>query len=166
MAQPAFQFKITVPGIKELRKKLDTSLYEAEVLEALQDVGTYTADQARKKAPKDTGALQDSIGAVVRYPSLVVQATEPYAVYVEKGTKGGAPGARRYPPINALRGWAGRHGVNPWYLMYKIGRDGTKAQPFMAPAQKKAARKLTTLVKRAQAKVAKRWAKQRKKTAA
>jgi HK97 gp10 family phage protein len=160
MAQPV-EFNFEVKGLKALRAKLDTSLFEAALVEVLNEAGEFARDKAREKAPEDTGALVEGISFEMEYPSVTVQSTAAHSAYVEYGTKGGAPTARRYPPVNALRGWARRHGVNPWYLMYKIGRDGTKPQPFMAPAERAVKRKLPSLVRTAAKQIAKKWSKKK-----
>jgi len=118
---------------------------------------------AKSKVPVDTGKLQESIQGKVKYPAAIVFSPLDYASHVEYGTRGGAPTGRRYPPINKLRAWASSHGVNPWYLMYKIGRDGTKAQPFIKPASDAINAQLPLLVRDASKAIAKGWKKKKKR---
>lgn len=49
--------------------------------------------------------------------------------YVEYGTK------PHFPPLDALEGWAKRHGFDSaWPVAKKISEKGTPAQPFLLPA--------------------------------
>jgi hypothetical protein len=36
------------------------------------------------------------------------------------------------PPINAIKGWASRKGLNPWAVAKTIQKWGTMAKPFMS----------------------------------
>jgi len=79
----------------------------------------------------DTGALRNSISAEKKSFGYQVKADAPHAIYVEYGT------LPHYPPIAPLKAWARRKLGDEsaaWAVQKKIGKYGTKAQPFMEPA--------------------------------
>jgi len=79
----------------------------------------------------DTGALRHSISAKKKNFGYQVKAEAPHAVYIEYGT------LPHYPPIAPLKAWARRKLGDEsaaWAVQKKIGKEGTKAQPFMEPA--------------------------------
>lgn len=91
------------------------------VHDAVQMAADIVVDEAKALVPVDTGALQDSISAMVTdtETSCVARITAgmPYAGYVEFGTgrRGAAsPGAGPYP--------------------YDANWPGQRAQPYMRPA--------------------------------
>jgi HK97 gp10 family phage protein len=90
---------------------------------------------AKGLVPVDTGNLRRSIthdvsaqagGVVGRVGTNV-----PYARYVEEGT------SPHWPPVSALAGWAGRHGIPAFLVARAISRRGTKAKPYLKPALQK-----------------------------
>jgi hypothetical protein len=87
--------------------------------------------EARTLAPRDTGRLAGSITHAIGGGGLTsrIGPSVAYGLYAEQGR-----GAGRMPPVGAVAGWAGRHGINPYLLARAIGRKGTKGRPFMAPA--------------------------------
>jgi hypothetical protein len=162
MPAAGMKFALDVKGMATLKKKLDPdNLVNPAILDVLNEAAEVGVSVAKSKAPVDTGALKRSITGKVQYPSATVFSPLDYASHVEYGTRGGAPTGRRYPPVSALRGWASRHGINPWVLMYKIGREGTKAQPFIKPASDAINAKLPLLVRDAAKAIAKGWKKKR-----
>ncbi len=62
-------------------------LLAVEVTAALEKLSEETVEDAKGRVPVKTGALRDSIGGVVTGPQLVLTATQPYAGYVELGTR-------------------------------------------------------------------------------
>lgn len=51
-----------------------------------------------------------------------------YAAAVEYGSR------PHWPPIQALEGWAQRHGIPAFLVARKIAREGTKERPFWQPS--------------------------------
>jgi hypothetical protein len=46
------------------------------------------------------------------------------------------------PPVNALKEWSRRKGIDPWAVAMSIKKKGTPAQPFLFPAWHKAQKDL------------------------
>jgi len=91
------------------------------------------ADQRRNVA-QDTRRLMSSITHELDARSLTtitgrVGPTVRYGLWVERGRRPG-----KAPPIEAIAGWARRHGVNPFVVARAIARRGTRAQPFVEPS--------------------------------
>ena len=99
---------------------------------------------ARRNVRHDTRRLMNSITHEQhgRGTNLVgrVGPSVQYGLYVERGRR---PGRR--PPVAALRGWARRHGVNPYAVARAIGRRGTRARPFLVPAYLRNAARIVRL---------------------
>lgn len=120
------------PGVlnDETRKAMTTGLL---LLEAEQ----------RRLAPRDTGQLAGSIHHTITGSGAAltgrVGPQAKHGIYVEKGTR------PHFPPIDAVRGWARRKGINPFLVARAIARRGTRAQPFVAPSLDKHANTITGL---------------------
>lgn len=87
---------------------------------------------ARILAPVDTGLLRRSITHEVQRTGEgvvgKVGTNVPYGRYVEEGTR------PHFPPVAAVAGWAGRHGIEPYLVARAIARHGTRARPYLKPA--------------------------------
>lgn len=113
--------------------------------------------KAKAKASKDTGKLMSSIrverarllSGGLRGVAVVVRS--PYGLYVHEGT------APHMPPVQALAGWASRHGMSPWAVALSIAERGTRAQPFLRDAAQETARALPIELRVAVAGIEKRW---------
>lgn len=115
---------ITLEGVEEVLGALD-QLKDTEGLEAaLGKACALVERSAKQKAPKDTGALRQSITSEVRDLEGVVFTPLFYAPYVEYGTG-----------LFAENG--GRTDV-PWWYKDDKGQwhktSGQHPQPFMRPA--------------------------------
>lgn len=91
------------------------------------------ADQRRNVA-QDTRRLMGSITHQINARTLPVISgrvgpTVRYGLWVERGRRPG-----KAPPIEAIAGWARRHGVNPFVVARAIARKGTRPQPFVEPS--------------------------------
>lgn len=90
------------------------------------------ADQ-RRNVPQDTRRLMGSITSSIEGAGAAltgrVGPTARYAFWVEHGRRPG-----RYPPIDAIRGWARRHDIHPFVVARAIARRGTRPQPFVGPS--------------------------------
>jgi hypothetical protein len=106
---------------------------------------------ARRNVRQDSRRLMNSITHRQRQQghSLVGQVgpSARYGLYVERGSR------PHFPPVAALAGWARRHGVSPYAVQRAIGRRGTRARPFLAPAFTKNAARIVALFARAGARV-------------
>ena len=101
---------------------------------------------ARSNVAQDTRALANSITHRIAGTGITltgqVGPSKRYGWNAEHGRKPG-----KYPPIDALIGWARRHGIGTALRGYrdgaflvarKIARFGTKPQPFLGPAYRRA----------------------------
>jgi len=106
---------------------------------------------ARRNVRQDTRQLANSITHRQRQrgPTLVgaVGPSARYGLYVERGSR------PHSPPVAALVGWARRHGVSAYAVQRAIGRRGTRARPFLAPAFARNAARIVALFARAGARV-------------
>jgi hypothetical protein len=112
---------------------------------------------ARRNVRHDTRQLMNSITHTPprQRGDTLVGAVGPsvrYGLVVERGRRPNKPA----PPRAALRGWARRHGIPEsalFLIARKIGRAGTPARPFLAPAFTKNAARIVALFARAGARV-------------
>lgn len=102
------------------------------VAETLTEETKTLVTLAQRRAPVATGRLRRSITqAVTPVAGRVearVQATAPYAAFMEFGTR------PHMPPIAPLQRWARAKRLNPWALQRAIAQRGTRARPFLQPA--------------------------------
>ena len=132
-------------GAPELARRLALSpdaLHAAQERAMTQSLLLVEAD-ARRNVRHDTRRLMNSITHQQswRGRSLTgwVGPSLRYGLYVERGTR------PHWPPIAPLRGWARRHGVNPFAVQRAIARRGTKARPFLVPAYLRHAQQIVRL---------------------
>lgn len=116
---------VEVKGVDELIVKLQNMADESKIQQQIGLACALVERSAKKKAPKDTGALRRSITSKVDGLTGIVFTPLEYAPYVEYGTG-----------LFAENG-AGRKDV-PWNYQDDKGEwhstRGQKPQPFMRPA--------------------------------
>lgn len=94
--------------------------------EAQKKVCEHIQKEAQANIQRDLGYGAEHIEIVGGHK---VVAAFPYAVYLEHGT------SPHWPPIDALEGWASRHGFEtPFLAAQAIAENGTPAYPFFKPA--------------------------------
>jgi hypothetical protein len=125
---------VEVEGLDELRERLAGTPDQThrEMRSAMTRSLVLLEGEMRRLAPRDTGRLQGSIthtitGGGANLTGRVGPSVQ-YGLYVEKGTRA------HFPPIDAISGWARRHGMHPFALARAISRRGTRAQPFVEPS--------------------------------
>lgn len=129
------QISYEVKGMAELVGKLQggSGLIAAPLRTALTRSALLVQGEAQKLVPVDTGNLRRTITHRVDsapIPTFAIIGTNaPYAIYVHEGRRPG-----KMPPVQALLGWARRHGVNPYVLARAIGRRGIRGRPFLRNA--------------------------------
>jgi hypothetical protein len=154
-----------IEGLDKLTKKrLGSSKWMGDAIEtALRQSGLAIQGEAAILAPVNTGALRQSITTVVDerppFPLWVtVGPTVKYGRYVEYGREAG-----KMPPVSALEPWVRLKlkAKNPravaFLIARKIGAEGVKAQPFMAPGAEKAEPKFKMILSRLASDLAKAW---------
>lgn len=126
---------ITYEGLDELIERFDnadSNIYRVGRAE-LKRWSDYGVKQAQieilNKRAVDTNELIQGIHFDISDNPLesVIQPSEmaqKYAAAVDQGSK------PHFPPIEALQGWADRHGIPVWAVARKIARDGTEPRYF------------------------------------
>lgn len=125
-------FRITVEGDKELRRALEDTAGSLSKLaqEILQPPAEQTRDKVKQvieDAPRvDRGVLLEGIRAINRSSrgraEFVIRPTaapDRYAIFVEEDTR------PHWAPRAALQGWADRHNIPVYAVLWKIAREGT-----------------------------------------
>lgn len=119
---------LKIEGLDGVLKRLNKVVDEEEVIQALNKACLLVEADARKKAPKDSGALRRSITSEVKqtgsdYVGIVSTPLE-YAPYIEYGTGLFAEdGGRLEVP------WNYKDDEGNWHQT-----SGMKPQPYMRPA--------------------------------
>lgn len=166
-----FQFE----GMTQIKRKLTNAGFTLIPLRHLMNEhAEVITKEAKKVAPKDTGALANSIdfkqvAMVGRLPKKIqVEATAPHSEFVHgrfrrlpSGYKPPPPKRRKnwgnanwrtrphYPPIQPIQDWATKRDLNTWGVVNSINERGTPLVPFLLLAEKntrKARRKITRRV--------------------
>lgn len=125
----AVTFSIRILNLDKAKKSLGElpELLRKNVASSLQKSAYQLLAAASRKTPVDTGRLRASLNVHKSRDGLTVSVGTPlkYGVYVHQGTR------PHFPPVNALRGWANRHNINPYLVSRAIARRGTKARRFL-----------------------------------
>lgn len=137
MAAPKITYE--VKGLAELLAKTSApaALLGAPLRKGLTTSALLVQGEAQRLVPVDTGNLRRTITHRVDGAALptfaMVGTNAQYAVTIHDGRRAGkAP-----PPVQALLGWARRHGIpsDRVYLVARaIGRKGFKGRPFLTNA--------------------------------
>ncbi|KKK86974.1 hypothetical protein LCGC14_2757880 [marine sediment metagenome] len=123
-------FEFEPRSLAKLHRKLTRSgLIDIPAEKFYDVVATTIGKRGRDKAPEDLGDVKRGIKVLKpdRETRLVV-ATAPHSIYAHEGTK------PHWPPVDAVRGWAERHGIEPFLVARAISKKGTKAVPFLKDA--------------------------------
>ena len=120
-----------------LLKRIDGMCSETNISAAIGKACALVEGEAKKKAPKDTGALRRSISSTVKGTEGIVFTPLEYAPYVEYGTG-----------LFAEKG--GRKDV-PWYYKDEEGKwhitSGQHPHPYMRPALNENREEILRLIK-------------------
>lgn len=120
-----------------LLKRIDGMCSETNISAAIGKACALVEGEAKKKAPKDTGALRRSISSTVKGTEGIVFTPLEYAPYVEYGTG-----------LFAEEG--GRKNV-PWYYKDEEGKwhitSGQHPHPYMRPALNENREEVLRLIK-------------------
>lgn len=120
-----------------LLKRIDRMCSETNISAAIGKACALVEGEAKKKAPKDTGALRRSISSTVKGTEGIVFTPLEYAPYVEYGTG-----------LFAEKG--GRKDV-PWYYKDEEGKwhrsSGQHPHPYMRPALNENREEILRLIK-------------------
>jgi len=124
--------RVQVRGDKETADKMHgiaVALTGAPMVDGLRRAAALVSRDAKLIVPVDSGRLKSSITPDVRVKGNVVQgvvgSNKSYAPYVELGTR------PHWPPLDALKVWASRHGTTPYVVARGIAAKGTKAYKYL-----------------------------------
>jgi len=85
--------------------------------------------KATPHIPTDRGELRNRQTTIFSTLKGVLENRAPYAMYVH-GDGSSARSKPHFPPLEAIRRWADRHGIPPFLVARAIARKGTKLIPF------------------------------------
>lgn len=129
-------------GLDGLVDAMDTMLAKAESTEAVGKACALVEAAAKKKAPKDNGALRRSIASEVQTEGGdvvgVVYTPLEYAPYVEYGTGLFAEGGNGRKDVP----WHYRDDKGEWH-----STSGQEPQPFLRPALEENREQITRLIR-------------------
>lgn len=94
---------------------------------SVNELATGIIFSIKKAMPTDTDKLRQSVNYKLKQKNSDFIITIKYLKYgdaIETGTK------PHFPPIEALKKWSNRKGLNPYAVQQSIGKKGTKAQPW------------------------------------
>lgn len=136
----------SVKGDKALKRRITAIAGVKTGPKVLRNWQTRTVLYAKLNARKRSGHLKQSIHAGILTPSKAqVEASAPYAGYVEGGTrphlilpvKGRFLAWNNSPGATRLTGTL-RSGVRPNVFARRVNHPGTRPYPFMMPAAERA----------------------------
>lgn len=126
---------IKIKNFDEVKEWLDKrpEVFRKEINRAVKKSVILIQGEARRNAPVDTGLLRSRIETRRFESKLEGQVFNrlSYALSVHEGTR------PHFPPIDALRGWSRRHGIEPFLVARAISRRGTRATKFLSKAVRK-----------------------------
>lgn len=114
------------------------------------DFGHDVLKHAADRAPVDTGKMKRSLRFRWGPGGAEVSARKP-AAYADYGTR------PHWPPVQALAGWAKRHGIPVYALARKIAREGTPKTDWFTGAVDLARRDLPRRLRSAVRRVETEW---------
>ncbi len=139
--------KKTTEGLNDIADDLQGQKFRRDMLRAT----LFILRDSKKNAPVDTGRLRSSLQSSIRRRTFfgrgivgVVGSNVEYAPFMELGTT-----HTRMPPIQALEGWARRHGMNAFVVAQAIlRRGGLKPRHYLSNALMKNETKIVSTLGR------------------
>ena len=174
-----FQFE----GMTQIKRKLTNAGFTLIPLRHLMNEhAEVITKEAKKVAPKDTGALANSIdykqiAMVGRLPKKIqIEATAPHSKFVHgqfrrlpSGYKPPPPKRRKnwgnanwrtrphYPPIQPIQDWASKRDLNTYGVVESINERGTPLVPFLLLAEKNTRKKRRKITQKVLAEISMAW---------
>jgi hypothetical protein len=149
----ALELEIDQKSLAHLRKVMKTEyLIDPPADEFYDAIAIKIGKGAKSKTPVDRGDVKAGIKVIREKDGRSVVATAEHSIYVHEGTR------PHWPPIDAVRGWAQRHNMEPYLVALSISRSGTKAVPFLKDAAEEVFHRLSPGLEAFSAAVEKRFA--------
>jgi hypothetical protein len=122
-----FQVDVSVENLDHWVRRIDGAdkIVSRETEVSLVAMGSHLRPLVQDKTPVDRGKLKAAIDFRVEKVGKGVYRLDlhaggvKYAIFVERGTR------PHWPPMDAIRGWAERHGIPPFLVARAIARHGT-----------------------------------------
>jgi hypothetical protein len=155
------QGKVRIDGDEELIRKLAPGyLLGPPLHDCLATIMDAWKLEARALAPVDTGALRGSITTRLDPAPVPLWGTIGSTLGYARAVHDGA--APHFPPPDALRGWAGRHGFGTdpgdlFVLARAISRRARRPRPFLDQAMAGVRQRLPSILTRAGRDLEQRW---------
>jgi len=111
-----------------MRKRDYDEIIKKAMPEILNKSTLIIEARAKEMAPVDLGIMRSSIYSTIEGEKANVSVLAPYAIYMEYGRPPG-----KYPPLEAIEGWAKRHHISPWAVMKKIKEKGIEVGTIKSP---------------------------------
>lgn len=152
---------VKVEGSEQLQRLLSDPQFVRGPLRNFLTKASFELElRIKEGAPVDTGRLRASVRTAQSATRASVGPAVAYAPWVEFGTR------PHWPPQGALQPWARRHGfpagfVGDFLVRRAIALRGTRAQPFVTPALRKAMPTIRVLAMELGREIATKWRKGR-----
>lgn len=125
----AVELEVDPKSLRELYKKMQTDyLIDVPADKFYDSIAIKIGKKAQAGAPVDRGDVKRGIKVLKDKKGRSVVATAPHSIYAHEDTR------PHWPPIDALRGWAKRHGIEPYLVAKSISEKGTTGVPFLKDA--------------------------------
>jgi len=128
---------LTIKGLDSVKKALEKAGLNTKMafIGLVADTALGLQTKAKNDAAVDTGRMRSSIQNATYQGGLTqeVFVNAKYGQYVDEGTGRFNGRGSFFPPPDALKGWAARHGMagKEWAIAKSIKKKGgTKPQPF------------------------------------
>ncbi len=141
---------VQVDGLDRLQKNLGRKIVAIAMARGIADASEIAQEKAEGFAPRDTGAIANSLSTEVSTLQAIIFSSLPQARFAEYGRKPGG----KLPPPDALAGWASRHGFTAsrgtslFVLARSIAQRGKKGRFFMRRAGRATKRALPRIMER------------------
>lgn len=125
----ALELIIDPVSLAQLHRKMKTDyLIDIPAEKFYDTLAIKIGKLAQSKAPVDRGDVKKGIKVVKEKGGVAVVATAKHSIYAHEDTR------PHWPPIDALRGWAKRHAIEPYLVAKSISEKGTTGVPFLKDA--------------------------------
>lgn len=142
--------RVELRGVLEARAKADQvvrDLSGAPMLTAMRDATMLVTRTARQEAVVDRGLYRASIvPAIETRGAQVVGIVGSNAAHAPYAVLGSRP---HWPPMQALVGWARRHGIDVFLVARAIARRGTRGDRSLIIGLERNTNQITSLLARA-----------------
>lgn len=122
---------VKIEGLDRIQKAFNKApdIVQEEMNVAIKKSIFTLLNSSRRHAPVDRGFLRGAgMKTTLERLKGTLENVSPYAKFIHDGTK------PHWPPLEAITGWANRHGIPPFLVARSIANKGTKGRPFFTEA--------------------------------